>query len=83
MGNFLYDTFDLLAIENGELRLKLLAANDEIGNLKLEVKRLEDGSLELSIKLEDIAIEKARMVMVTKHRVEAIEHVKRNIVKKY
>jgi predicted nucleic acid-binding Zn-ribbon protein len=82
MTNELYKAIDVLTLENGELKIQLFAAEKELGALKVEVKRLEDGALELSVKLEDLTNENARLVMVTNHRVETMEHLKRNPLRK-
>jgi hypothetical protein len=82
MTNELCKAIDVLSLENGELKIKLFAAEKELGALKVEVKRLENGVLELSVQLEDLINENARLVMVTNHRVETMEHLKRNHLKK-
>ena len=78
----LYKAIDVLSLENGELKIKLVAADKEIGELKLEVQRLEGGILELSVKMENLVNENARLVFVTNHRVEAMEDLKHSSLKK-
>ena len=77
MTNELYKAIDVLTLENGELKIKLVAANKELVELKLEVQRLEGGVITLTVKMEDLVTENARLVLVTNHRVEAMEHLKR------
>lgn len=60
---------DDLVNENAGLIIKLQLADTEIGNLKLEVERLEDGQLTLKMKLEESDNEIGRLNMKLKHQV--------------
>ena len=50
------------------LTIKLHAAEEEVGRLKLAVERLDDGNLALSVKLEDSNDEIGRLNMVLSHQ---------------
>jgi len=67
MANELYQRLDDLVMENKELTIKLELSNSEIANLRIEVKRLEDGQLELSVKLDESKNEIGRLGMRLKH----------------
>ena len=81
-----------LSRENQSLMMSLQDQNQKIVDLKLEVKMLEDGHIELTvklenankeierltIKLEDADNEIARLGMVLRHQIQNLESVKRN-----
>lgn len=50
------------------LTIKLHAAENEVGRLKLAVERLKDGNLALTVKLYDADDEIARMDLVLQHQ---------------
>lgn len=76
MTNELYHQLDDLIAHNKDLTLRLKLADTEIANLKIEVRRLEDGQLELKVKLADSQSEVGQMVMKLKHRSDALANIK-------
>lgn len=59
---------DELVKHSEGLTIKLHAAENEVGRLKLAIERLEDGNLALTVKLEDSNDEIGRLDMVLKHQ---------------
>jgi len=62
---------------NGELTIKLQAAETEIGQLTLAIDQLKDGHLLLTVKLEDANNEIGRLGMVLKHQLKDRESISR------
>ena len=68
------DTVQKIAIEdleqkNKELIIQLHDSEVAVASLNVEVTRLENGMLELTVKLNDAADEIGRLTMVVKHKV--------------
>ena len=59
------------------LTLKLETADAIITSLKLEVTQLGKRNLELSVGLENVLTENARLCMVTNHRVESLKAIQK------
>lgn len=59
---------DDLIKENTELTLKLHLAEAEIGSLKVEIERLDDGQLALVVKLKDADNEVSRLSVIVKRQ---------------
>ena len=78
MANELYQRLDDLVDKNEELTIKLALANSEIANFKIEVNRLEDGHLGLSVKLGDANDEIGRLEMKLKHRYDDLANLRRH-----
>ncbi len=72
MATELFEHFTYVVWENAELTTKLQLAEAEISNLKSANKRLENGLLTLSEKLEDANNEIGRLGMVLKHRAKEV-----------
>ena len=69
MPNELYTSIGELVRKNEGLTIKLELADAVIACLRLDVKRLEDGQLELTVKLKDSDIEIGRLDMLVKNEV--------------
>jgi hypothetical protein len=78
MTNELYQHLDGLVAENKALTMKLKLADAEIATLRIEVARLENGQLELSVKLEDANNEVGRIGMVLTHNYDALATLRRH-----
>ena len=79
MANELYQSMDGLVEENKELTIKLSLAETLVADLKIEIKRLEDGQLVLDVKLEDSHNEAGRLSLLLKHRYDDLETLRRHI----
>lgn len=77
MTNELYQRLDDLIKDNKELTIKLAVADSEIANLKVHVKVLEKGQLELSVGLADSNNEVGRLTMRLTHRDADLAIIKR------
>jgi len=59
------------------LTLKLESADTAIASLKSEVTQLGNRNIELTVGLENVLTENARLCMVTNHRVESLKVIRK------
>lgn len=61
--------------DNSVLRVQLKSSEENVANLRLEVVRLENGTIELIARLEDAHNEIGRLGMVLKHQTDNLDTV--------
>ena len=73
MPNDFYPSVAELTRKIEALTLKLETADTAIASLKSEVAQLGNRNIELTVGLENVLSENARLCMVTNHRVESLK----------
>jgi hypothetical protein len=76
MLNDFYPSVAELARKIEALTLKLESSDATITSLKLELSELSNRNIELTVALENVLTENARLCMVTNHRVESLKIIK-------
>jgi len=77
MSNDFYPSVAELTRRIESLTLKLESADTTIASLKSEVKQLGNRNIELTVGLENVLTENARLCMVTNHRVESLNSIRK------
>jgi len=77
MSNDFYPSIAELSRKIEALTLKLESADAIIASLKLAVTQLGNRNIELTVGLENVLAENARLCMVTNHRVESLQSIRK------